>query len=140
MLGRYYNFAAEAHADMEAMLGWLSGYLVKGASIATFAMTCEDGVAVEDKEEINRAYATALKEISDQADQLQKKTGKIWSLIAGNTLKTSELEIKLWRTESRERDLLRTYYKGTRYDRYDFGNALNQVNLEVMRNRLSYLR
>ena len=102
-------------------------------------MTCENGVTVEDKEEINRAYATALKEISDQADQLQKKTGKIWSLIAGNTLKISELEIKLWRTESRERDLLRTYYKGTRYDWYDFGNALNQVNLEVMRNRSQIL-
>ena len=27
MLGCYYNFAAEAHADMEAMLGWLSGYI-----------------------------------------------------------------------------------------------------------------
>lgn len=139
MLGCYYNFASEAHADMEAMLGWLSGYLVKGASLATFAMTCEDGVTVEDKEEINRAYATALKEISDQADQLQKKAGKIWSLIAGNTLKTSELEIKLWRTESRERQLLWTYYKAALFVRYDFGNALNQVNLEVMRNRWSRL-
>lgn len=136
MLGCYYNFATEAEADMEAMLGWLSGYILKGASLAVFAMTCEDGVTVGDINEVNNAYETALNEISDQAIRLKNKSGKIWSFIAGNTLKTSELELKYY-----NQDTLGVYYKTGRNDfvAYNFGSALTQTNLEVMRNRWSRL-
>lgn len=78
----------------------------------------------------------AAEEISVQADQLQNKSGKIWAFVAGNTVKTSELELKYL-----DHDSLWVYYKrgATDFDRYDFGNALSQINLEVMRNRWSRL-
>lgn len=136
MLGCYYNFASEAKADMEAILGWLSGYIVKGAGLATFAMACENGVTVSDKDEINKAYALAVDEITSQADQIENRAGKIWSFIADNTLKVSELDI--------------CYVSNDNYDvaykdelpedvYFNYGNALTQTNLEVMQNRWNRL-
>lgn len=137
MLSCYYNFAFELEEDMEAMLGWISGYILKGASLATFAMACEDGVTVQDKNEINNAYTLAIDEISNQADQLKDKSSKMWSLIADNTIKTSELTIKLKNANSQW-----VYYKTANpltFESYNYGNALGQVDLEVMRNRWNRL-